>query len=152
MYVLLTGCSRIYRNPRGPLTRSIGFQAIVVVCLCSIAYFTYFLPDSASRGNLQVVLPVSTHSSRLRGQGTFRWKNGPKRLVAFGNSWSDNGQYPIDPPPEDQVIARDTAQGRVWTDWLCAAVFKHVHLWPESMLTYICRSRVPITTILQGLL
>lgn len=50
------------------------------------------------------------------------WKQPPRRLIVFGDSWSDNGQYLIDQPTEALLPSRDEAQGPVWTEWLCLFV------------------------------
>ena len=151
MSSILSVCYRILHKPRSPLTRSIGFvaAAIALVCLSSIAYLIYWLPSSSSGSDVQAILPISLADSRQRSSARFHWIEGPRRLVAFGDSWSDNGQYPIDPPPEDQVFARDALQGQIWTDWLCAAVGRYTYLRRGSVLITLCRYPVLIMTTSQ---
>ena len=81
------------------------FSAIVGVSLCSILYLVWFLPTSSVKKELQNA-----------------WSKSPRRLIVFGDSWSDNGAYPIDSPPKALLPLRDPAQGKVWTEWLCTAV------------------------------
>ena len=81
------------------------FTGIVGVCLCSIIYLIYYHPASSVRTELKNA-----------------WSEAPRRLIVFGDSWSDNGKYPIDPPPKHMLPNRDQAQGQVWTEWLCTAV------------------------------
>ena len=81
------------------------FYAAIGIGLCSILYLVWILPSSSLRNELPNV-----------------WSKWPRRLIVFGDSWSDNGQYPIDPPSEALLPSRDPAQGRVWTEWLCMAV------------------------------
>ena len=81
------------------------FTAIVAVCICSILYLAYTLPSLSVKHELKNV-----------------WSKSPRRLIVFGDSWSDNGQYPIDPPTKDLLPSREDAQGKVWTEWLCQEV------------------------------
>ena len=48
------------------------------------------------------------------------WRKPKRRLIVFGDSWSDNGEYLIDPPHSDMLPQRDPARGKVWTEYLCA--------------------------------
>lgn len=124
MLQLLSICSNILlHGSRSPRTRSIGFVAIAAVSLSSIAYLTFYcLPVSSSSRSHRALGPPSLLSSWARGPTAFQSWESPQRLIVFGDSWSDNGRYPIDPPSQDQVISRDAQQGQVWTDWLCAMV------------------------------
>lgn len=80
------------------------FTGVVGICLCSIIYLTYYHPPSTVKTELKNA-----------------WSEAPRRLIVFGDSWSDNGKYPIDPPPKIMVPSRDQTQGQVWTEWLCLA-------------------------------
>ena len=73
--------------------------------MCSILYLAYMLPSFGVKNEFQNA-----------------WSKSPRRLIVFGDSWSDNGEYPIDPPSKDLLPLRDDAQGKVWTEWLCQAV------------------------------
>ena len=81
------------------------FTAIVAVCMCSVLYLAYILPGLSVKHELKNV-----------------WSKSPRRLIVFGDSWSDNGEYPIDPPSKDLMPSREDAQGKVWTEWLCKSV------------------------------
>lgn len=81
------------------------FTAIVAVCMCSVLYLVYMFP-----------------SFSVKNEFKNAWSKSPRRLIVFGDSWSDNGDYPIDPPSKDLLPLRDDAQGKVWTEWLCQAV------------------------------
>ena len=106
-----TGASKL-------LTRSKGLTAIGIIGLCSVLYLTIFLPGFSVKTELARLLPKPTSEP----QSQVQWDASPRRLIVFGDSWSDNGQYPIDAPPRDQMPSREEAQGKVWTDWLCSAV------------------------------
>ena len=135
MLWIFSVCSNLLYNPRSWLTRSVGFIAIASVCLFSIAYLTYCLPDSSSGSSLHAILPHSLASNGARSPKQLPWSENTVRLVVFGDSWSDNGQYPVDPPPEDQLLLRDGQQGRIWTDWLCVTVGDHT-----------CPRKIPLLT------
>lgn len=78
------------------------FALIVGFGLCGILYLAWELPS--------LELPQRVQNL---------WKQPPRRLIVFGDSWSDNGQYLIDQPTEALLPSREEAQGRVWTEWLC---------------------------------
>ena len=125
MLILLSNGSRgLVRTSRSPYQRPIFFLALLVICLSSIYLSTCFLPSILSSNRLASTLLAP---SKSHGRAPFKWKEPPKRLIVFGDSTCDNGQYPIDPPPEDEVMPQDTARGQVWTDWLCAAVRHTLH-------------------------
>ena len=88
-------------NPVRLFTRSSG---VVAVCICSILYLAWYLPTLSVKTEL-----------------TNAWSEAPRRLIVFGDSWSDDGKYPIDPPPRTLRPLRSEAQGQVWTEWLCLA-------------------------------
>ena len=81
------------------------FTAIVAISVGSILYLAYTLP-----------------SFNVKVQIKNAWTTSPRRLIVFGDSWSDNGDYPIDPPSGKFFPSREPAQGKVWTEWLCQAV------------------------------
>lgn len=93
------------RNPIKLLTRSHG---AVAVCICSILYLAWYLPSVNVRHELKSA-----------------WSDAPRRLIVFGDSWSDNGRYPVDSPPKKLLPVKEDAQGPVWTEWLCLAVGDH---------------------------
>ncbi|KAF1977653.1 hypothetical protein BU23DRAFT_270772 [Bimuria novae-zelandiae CBS 107.79] len=47
------------------------------------------------------------------------WKNSPRRIVVFGDDWSDTGEYRIASPPKRSTRDRNGAQGNVWVETLC---------------------------------
>lgn len=81
------------------------FTAIVGVSLISILYLAWVLPSFSVKNELKNA-----------------WSKSPRRLIVFGDSWSDNGEYPIDPPSKELSPPKDLAQGKVWTEWLCTAI------------------------------
>ncbi|KAL8710308.1 MAG: hypothetical protein Q9220_005078 [cf. Caloplaca sp. 1 TL-2023] len=74
-------------------------------CLCGILYLAWYLPTT----NVNYELKTA-------------WSDAPRRLIVFGDSWSDNGIYPIKPPLKQRWPEREEAQGLVWTEWLCSAI------------------------------
>ena len=107
------------------IVRSTSLATALVLSLCSIIYVTRFIPGYSVKGNWERLLPSTSHKTQVKLQ----WDDSPRRLIVFGDSWSDNGQYPINPPPPEQAPARDEAQGKVWTDWLCSSVGPSVCSW-----------------------
>lgn len=105
-------------GPSNVLIRSKGLTAIIAIGLCSIGYLTWFLPAVAVRTRLGRLFPSIVVTTEAHSH----WNSNPRRLIVFGDSWSDDGQYPVDPLPRDQVPSREEAQGKVWTEWLCSAV------------------------------
>lgn len=117
-----SGSSNGYKSgPSTLLTRSRGLTAIIAVGLCSIIYLTWFLPAFSVKTKLGRLFP--TVSGDVESQTHLN--STPRRLIVFGDSWSDNGRYPIDPPSKDQIPTREEAQGKVWTEWLCSAASGH---------------------------
>ena len=104
--------------PSKLIIRSTTLAAAVVVSLCSILFLTRSFPHYTVSTKLGRFLP----SKILQTETKIQWNNSPRRLIVFGDSWSDNGQYPIDPPPREHLPIRDEEQGRVWTEWLCSSV------------------------------
>jgi hypothetical protein len=71
--------------------------------LITILYFTWRRPSTAYlKDNLQRV-----------------WKNSPRRIVVFGDDWSDTGEYRMSPPPKESTRDRNAAQGDIWVETLC---------------------------------
>ena len=107
------------------LTRSTGFTAIFAIGICSIVYLTWFLPGFSVKTGLERFIPTQSAKTEV----DVHWDESPRRLIVFGDSWSDNGQYPIDPPPKELMPVREEARGKVWTECLCVAVF-----YPHSIM------------------
>ena len=93
---------------------------LLAVSVCSILYLTRSLPRATS--SINVELEKLINSSSTQPADPIQWGKSPNRLLVFGDSWSDDGHYPIDPPASDQTPVRDEARGRVWTEHLCAVV------------------------------
>ncbi|KAK7189095.1 hypothetical protein DPSP01_010321 [Paraphaeosphaeria sporulosa] len=71
--------------------------------LVTILYFSWRRPSTAYlKDNLQRV-----------------WKNSPRRVVVFGDDWSDTGEYRMFPPPKGSTRDRNAAQGDIWVETLC---------------------------------
>lgn len=103
------------------LTRSKTLTAIFAIGLCSVVYLTWFLPAYSVKNKLGRLLPTFS----IRKEANTHWDSNPRRLIVFGDSWSDNGHYPVDQPLRDQIPSREEAQGKVWTEWLCSAASGH---------------------------
>ena len=113
------------------LTRWTGLTAILAISICSTVYLTWFLPGFSVKTGLERLIPTNdakTESS-AKTEVDIHWDQSPRRLIVFGDSWSDNGQYPVDPPPKELMPVREEARGKVWTEWLCVAVF-----YPHSIM------------------
>ena len=128
------------------LTRSTGFTAILAIGICSIVYLTWFLPGYSVKTTLERFIPTESAKTEVE----IHWDKSPRRIIIFGDSWSDNGQYPIDPPPKELMPVREEARGKVWTEWLCAAVF-YFHSLCSVFANTILRSLVLTTIISQDL-
>ncbi|KAL8881059.1 MAG: hypothetical protein Q9198_001656 [Flavoplaca austrocitrina] len=102
MVVPLFGLFGYKYNPIRIIARSPG---AFTVLLCSFVYLVWYLPTANVRYELKSA-----------------WSDAPRRLIVFGDSWSDNGDYPIDLPPKKWLLRREEAQGPVWTEWLCSAI------------------------------
>lgn len=118
MVVSFSTRSAHHRAPSKLIIRSTSFAAVIVVSLCSILYLARSFPGYSVKTKLEQLLP----SISVKTQTKLHWNDSPRRLIVFGDSWSDNGQYPINPPPREQAPIRDDAQGKIWTDWLCSSV------------------------------
>ncbi|KAI4203303.1 MAG: hypothetical protein LQ350_002000 [Teloschistes chrysophthalmus] len=92
----------VRHNPIRILARS---PSAFAVCVCSILYLFWYLPTANVKHELKSA-----------------WSDAPRRLIVFGDSWSDNGRYPIEVPPKTLVPVKEEAQGLVWTEWLCLAI------------------------------
>ena len=100
------------------LTPTTKFTSILAVGLCSILYLTWYIPSISVKTELQRLIPIRPPRTEVGGY----WDASPRRVIVFGDSWSDNGQYLVDPPSKDLTPIREEAQGKVWTEWLCSAV------------------------------
>lgn len=107
-----------HQAPSKLIIRSTSLAAVVVVSLCSILFLSRSFPAYSVKTKLERLLPTISVKTQLK----LHWNDSPRRLIVFGDSWSDNGQYPINPPPREKAPTRDDAQGKVWTDWLCSSV------------------------------
>lgn len=84
------------------------FHAIAALGIASILYFAWVYPS----------LHVKSHLVKT-------WAGTSRRIVVFGDSFSDTGVYLIDPPKENQQAIRDPAAGQRWTETLCEKVDYH---------------------------
>jgi hypothetical protein len=76
------------------------FYALCALAVCSILVSALFL---ASQHYYRRVVPTHSAATEFHAAGSFG-----RRLVVFGDSWSDNNAGEI--------------QGSVWTEWLCSMV------------------------------
>ncbi|KAE9965142.1 hypothetical protein BLS_000865 [Venturia inaequalis] len=82
--------------------RLIKVYFIAALGIASILYLSWIYPT----------LHVKTHLVKT-------WAGTSRRIVVFGDSFSDTGIYLIDPPKEDDTPIRDPAAGQRWTETLC---------------------------------
>lgn len=76
------------------------------------------------------------YSKAFKAERHSSWNDAPRRLIVFGDSWSDNGLYPVDPPSQGQDLIRDEARGKAWTDWVCLLVDKVSNCFEKSTDAY----------------
>ena len=122
---MIFACSKLQEFTSGLSklhNKSKALTVIIIASICSILYLTWFLPGFSVKNKLKHLLPAASTSEEVQAH----WNNDPRRLIVFGDSWSDNGHYPIDPPPEDQIPSWEEARGKVWTEWLCSAVIQFI--------------------------
>jgi hypothetical protein len=84
------------------LTRVYLVAALVI---CTLLYFAWIYPTLHVQSRINKAL---TGSSR--------------RIIVFGDSFSDTGSYAIPAPPNELRPARNPAEGRRWTEVLCEEV------------------------------
>ena len=140
---MVLACGSLVAHSSKLFTRSKGLTAIIAISLCSILSLAWLLPGFSVRTKLERLLPAGSVPTEAQAL----WNTSSKRLVVFGDSWSDNGQYPIDPPPKDQMPGRDEARGKVWTEWLCSSVGRFHKR--KNTRTNLFRFLALITTISQ---
>jgi len=126
------------------LARSRSLTAIIAFSLCSMFFLTWLLPGFSVKTKLGRFLPTDSVATEAQ----IHWNNSSRRLIVFGDSWSDNGQYPIDPPPKDQMPSREDARGKVWTEWLCSSA-SYCHMRKVAKTDFL-RYIALITTTSQG--
>lgn len=80
-------------------------HVIAVLGIASILYLSWIYPT----------LHVKSHLAKT-------WTGTSRRIVVFGDSFSDTGVYLIDPPKEEEKPIRDPAAGQRWTEALCEEV------------------------------
>jgi hypothetical protein len=80
-------------------------HVVVTLGIASLLYFSWIYPTLHVKSRLVKA-----------------WAGSSRRIVVFGDSFSDTGVYLIDPPKEDQKPIRDSAAGQRWTETLCEEV------------------------------
>lgn len=58
-------------------------------------------------------------SLRLSNQFYKVWHGPQRRIIVFGDSFSDTNVYVVDPPDDDLSLVRDPDEGKRWTEVLC---------------------------------
>ncbi|KZF19916.1 hypothetical protein L228DRAFT_31344 [Xylona heveae TC161] len=81
------------------------FYALIGAAFCCALYIAWVLPS----------LKVPARAQRL-------WTGQPRRLVVFGDAWSDDGVYPMKAPLEGPISPTDAKRGKVWTQWLSSSL------------------------------
>ncbi|KAF2137177.1 uncharacterized protein K452DRAFT_302209 [Aplosporella prunicola CBS 121167] len=61
-------------------------------------------------------------STRQYTQWQKSWAGGVRRIVTFGDSWSDTGRYILNGPPPGYEPIRHPLSGPVWPEALCAEI------------------------------
>ncbi|KAF6230343.1 hypothetical protein HO133_004683 [Letharia lupina] len=107
-----------HQVPSKLIIRSTSLAAVVIVSLCSILYLKRSFSTYTVKTKLERLLPGVSVNTEIK----LHWNDSPRRLIVFGDSWSDNGQYPVNPPTRELTPTRDDAQGKIWTDWLCSSI------------------------------
>lgn len=64
-------------------------------------------------------------STRQYTQWQKSWSGSVRRIVTFGDSWSDTGRYILNGPPPGYEPIRHPAGGPVWPEALCQEVCLH---------------------------
>lgn len=82
-------------------------HVIAALGISSVLYFSWIYPT----------LHIKSHLVKT-------WAGTSRRIVVFGDSFSDTGVYLIDPPKEEEKPVRDPAAGQRWTEALCEEVNK----------------------------
>ncbi|QDS73708.1 hypothetical protein FKW77_003406 [Venturia effusa] len=77
-------------------------HAITALGIASILYLSWIYP-----------------TLRIKSRLVKTWAGVPRRIVVFGDSFSDIGVYLIDPPKDEEMPIRDPAAGQRWTETLC---------------------------------
>jgi hypothetical protein len=77
-------------------------HVIAALGIASILYFFWIYP-----------------TLHVKSQLVKSWTGSSRRIVVFGDSFSDTGVYLIDPPKEGDKPIRDPEAGQRWTESLC---------------------------------
>jgi hypothetical protein len=79
-------------------------HAIAAFVICSLLYFAWIYPS----------LHVTSRIAKA-------WTGSSRRIIVFGDSFSDTGSYVV-PISEELRHSRDPAEGKKWTEILCEEV------------------------------
>ncbi|KAF1940663.1 hypothetical protein EJ02DRAFT_445334 [Clathrospora elynae] len=60
-----------------------------------------------------------SHSAYFENTARAAWRGNTRRVVVFGNDWSDTGSYRVAPPTRAAIVPRDPDRGQVWVETLC---------------------------------
>lgn len=78
------------------------FHALVFLAICTLAYIGWVLPSLQIQNRVQKVLSRSQ-----------------RRIVVFGDSWSDTGEYRVQIPSNNP---QHNVSRPLWTEALCEEV------------------------------
>lgn len=75
---------------------------LIVLVVSTLLYFSFIVP-----------------SLHLSNQLYKAWHGSQRRIIVFGDSFSDANPYVVDPPDDDLKPIRDPDEGKRWTEVLC---------------------------------
>lgn len=76
-----------------------------VATILMVLYFTCIHPSVYIESSVQAI-----------------WRSNARRIVVFGNDWSDTKKYRVSSPPRSERAPRDADSGEVWVETLCREV------------------------------
>ena len=100
--------------------KALRLPAIIAVSICSLLFLTWELPSGSFQATTKI--EIFLQNSRVGPVSSTDRDILPKRLIVFGDSWSENGDSPIDPLSRPEQPRGVEEQGKVWTEWLCIVV------------------------------
>jgi len=100
------------------LRRRLRLHLLVALVVSTCLYFSFVYPS--------LHVPIRIYKA---------WHGSHRRLVVFGDSFSDTGIYQADPPGDDLALVRDPDEGKRWTEVLCDEILcdsleNYARSWP----------------------
>lgn len=100
--------------------KAVRLPAIIALSILSLMFLTWELPSGSFQATTKI--EILLQSARVGLVSSTDRDILPKGLIVFGDSWSDNGNSPLDPPSRPEQHHGLEEQGKVWTEWLCIVV------------------------------